>query len=102
MIYFDSAAIYIESATTLQEKIAKIDAIIVALEATALTAAGNEDLTEYSLDNGQTKIKCVYRGSESIIKSIKAYEQMKQMYVNRLNGRRIRLVDSKNFGRYGR
>lgn len=96
-VYYDSADIYISSATTLREKITRIDAIITALEDTALVAAGKGDVTEYSLDDGQTKIRTVYRDAASIAVAIANFEQIKQRYVNRLNGRHIRLVDSKNF-----
>ena len=97
MVVFDSAAIYIKTAKTHLDKIKKIDAIIDALENTALDAAANSDVTEYSLDDGQTKIKTMYRSSTEIIKAIQSYEQLKQMYVNRLNGRMVRLMDGKSF-----
>ena len=97
MITFDSADIYIESQATLRAKITAIDAIISALEATALKAAATDNITEYWLDDGQTKIKTTYKGADAVLRSITAYERIKQMYVNRLNGRVVRLVDSKNF-----
>jgi basic membrane lipoprotein Med (substrate-binding protein (PBP1-ABC) superfamily) len=95
-IYFDSAAIYIDSATSLCDKIERIDLVIDALLTNALKAAANENITEYSLNDGQTVIKTVYRGSASVEASIAAFERIKQMYVNRLNGRVFRLVDSKS------
>lgn len=97
MIIFDSATIYIQSATTLADKIAKIDRVIDALEDLSLTAAANENITEYTLDDGQTKISQIYRGVEAIQRSINAYEAIRQRYINRLNGRGVRLVDGKNF-----
>lgn len=101
MVTYDSAAVYIDTATSLKEKIIKIDAVISALTDAALKAASNEDISEYSLDNGQTKIKTIYKSSASAFKAIEAFERIKQMYVNRLNGRIVRLVDGKNFTRYG-
>jgi hypothetical protein len=97
MVEYESASIYIRSATELCDKIARIDAIITALEDKALDAAANDDLMEYSLDDGQTKIKTVYRGVKSILNAIMGFEQLRQMYINRLNGRVVRLVDSKSF-----
>jgi hypothetical protein len=94
---FDSADLYIETASTIRGKITKIDAIITALETTALKAAAKNNIEEYWLNDGQTQIKTKYRTTEDVLKSIKAFEQLKQMYVNKLNGRTIRLVDSKNF-----
>ena len=104
MITYDSSDIFIQSATTLKAKIVKIDAIIVALEDTMLKAAGKANLEEYSLDDGQVRIKTTYRNTEDVIKSIKSLEAVRQMYVNRLNGRHIRLVDGENFigRRHGR
>lgn len=105
MIIFNSAAIYIDSKTTLKDKIAAMDAVILALQSTALRAAANEDIQEYWLDDGQTKIKTYYKSVEAIMRSIKAFETLKEMYVNKLNGRVVRLVDGKNFIRrnyYGR
>jgi hypothetical protein len=97
MVSYDSAQIYIQCGSTLLDKIARIDAIITALEDTALKAASTDNITEYQLNDGQTIIKTVYKGADSVMRSIMAFEKIKQMYVNRLNGRVIRLVDSKNF-----
>ncbi len=97
MVTYDSSDIFIQSATTLKAKIVRIDAIIVALEDTMLKAAGTGNLEEYSLDDGQVRIKMTYRNTEEVIKSISDLEKIRQMYVNRLNGRHIRLVDGKNF-----
>lgn len=97
IVTYSSADVYIESASTLKEKIAKIDAIIVALEATALKAAAGDDISSYMLDDGHTKINTMYRGVDSVMKSIESFEKLKQMYINRLNGRMVRLVDGKNF-----
>ena len=96
-VVFDSAAIFIQTATCLKDKIAKMDAIIEALEATALTAAANDNIEEYQLNDGQVVIKTAYRSVEAIFKSIWAFEKLRQIYVNKLNGRMIRLVDGKNF-----
>ncbi len=98
MVFFDRCGLYIQSKTTLQAKIAAIDAIIQALEDSALLVAGGGDaVSEYQLNDGQTIIKQVYRGTAGIAKAINDFEAIKQRYVNRLNGRIIRSIDSKNF-----
>lgn len=104
MVVFDSAAIYIDSVTSIKEKIVRIDAIITALETTALKAAETGSVTEYTLDDGQTKIHQVYRSPMEVQRSIEAFETIKQRYINKLNGRVTRLMDSQNFTRrrYGR
>lgn len=96
-VIFDSAAIYVDTATTNRAKIVKIDAIISALEDAALKSAGKANLTEYSLDDGQIKIRTMYRSTAEIMKAINDFEKIKQMYINRINGRVFRMVDSKNF-----
>jgi len=97
MIYYDSCGIYVQSKTTLLDKIAAIDAIIDMLESTALTMAGNDNIQEYSLNDGQTIIKTIYKGSVGIASAIDDFERIRQRYVNRLNGRMHRAVDGKNF-----
>jgi multidrug efflux pump subunit AcrA (membrane-fusion protein) len=96
-LYFDNCGLYVQSATTLQAKIASIDAIIDALEAQALNAAATQNLTEYQLNDGQTIIRQTYRGAQGIANAINQFEAIKQRYVNRLNGRVYRAMDSKNF-----
>lgn len=97
MVIYDSAYIYVDSCTSVKEKIVRIDAIITALEDTALKSAANDDITEVSLDDGQTKIKTAYKGTDSVLKSIEGFIKLKNYYVNKLNGRVFRLVDSKSF-----
>jgi hypothetical protein len=106
MVVYDSAAIYIDSCASNEAKIAAIDNIINTLMTTAATAAADQNITEYTLNDGQTQIKASYRSVDSIFNSINSFEKLKQMYINRLNGRVVRLVDGKNFtrrrGPYGR
>lgn len=97
MTVYDSADIYLESKTTARAKIAAIEAIINALLASAAKAAAGENITEYWLDDGQTKIKTIRRSSKEIEGSIAAFTRLKQLYINQVNGRVMRLVDSKNF-----
>ena len=101
MIVFDSAQLYIESKVTLRAKIIAIDAIITALETTALQAAATGNVSEYFLDTGQTKIRSVYRSPAEVSNSITAFEAIRQRYINRLNGRMTRLMDSRNFTQRG-
>jgi len=100
MVYYDTCGIYVQSATSLQDKLTKINAIIDVLYSSALNAAGNNDITEYSLDDGQVKIRTVYRDSGQIMKSIDVLERQKQSVLNQLNGRITRHIDSDNFRRF--
>lgn len=104
MVRFSSAAIFIDSATKLCDKIVKIDLIIDALLLVAATAAVTDHIEEYSLNDGQTIIRTEYRGTDAVVKSIKAFEMLRELYINKVNGRVFRLVDAKSFfhGRHGR
>lgn len=87
MLEFDSPYAYIESATSLKEKITKICAIQDALFDAALKAATGENILEYNLDDGQAKVRAIYRTSGAIMQSYHELESLKQMCMNKLNGR---------------
>ena len=100
---FESESLFIDSATNMAEKVVKIDLIIAALLDLSLTAVGKQDIKEYTLDDGQTKIRTEFRGMSAILRAIDDYEGLRQRYFNRLNGRVMRLVDSKSvLARLGR
>ena len=96
-VVYDSAGIYVASRTTNLQKIAAIDAIISKLEEMALISAGTINIDDYSLDDGQTKIKTKYRSGADITTAIMDFMKIREIYINRVNGRQIRLVDSRNF-----
>lgn len=106
MVTYETCGIYVQSQTTLKAKVAAIDAIIDMLLATALDMAGKDDIQEYSLNDGQTIIKTIYKGSVSIASAIRDFQRIRNIYANQINGRMVRLVDSRNFvrrnWRYGR
>lgn len=97
MIVYASASQYIGSKTTLQQKVDAIDQIIAALLVTAAKAAEDDNINEYWLNDGQTQIKTIYKGVHAIQKSIEQFETLKQMYLNQIGGRMVRLMDTKNF-----
>lgn len=96
-VIFDSADIYIDQGTDLRAKIVRTDAIIDALFTAALKAAARGAVSMYELDDGQSKVKTMYRNATEVQNAITAFERIKQMYVNRLNGHMVRLVDQSNF-----
>jgi hypothetical protein len=97
MVVYDAASEYIRTGTNNKEKIEKIETVIEALELLMLESADKDNIDEYWLDDGQTKIKTVYRGVQSIMAAIMALEKLKMYYINRTVGRQVRLVDEKNF-----
>jgi hypothetical protein len=100
MVEYFSTTQYIESASSLQEKIAKIDALINVMFTTATTAATGDNIGEYYLDDGQTIVRTTYRGVDAVTRSIKELQKLRdflQATLNRnVNGSVIRLVDSSN------
>ena len=96
MATYNSFGYYILDAADLREKITRIDAVITKLEEMALLGADNMDITETSLDDGQTKIKTIYRSAAEIASTITKYMVIKNRYISELNGCRMSLIDSRN------
>ncbi len=101
MITYESEALYVESRTDRISKINAIQQIQDALLTSALKAAGQSNLQEYMLNDGQTIIKTIYRNPAQIHQAYIDFERIKQSLLNALNGRMVRLVDSKNFYPHG-
>lgn len=95
--------LYIVDATTTEDKINRIEDVIDALMTTMLEASLNQDITEYRLDDGQTKVQTIYRSVEQIRKSIEGLEALIEMYKAKVQGRIVRLIDhesSRNLRKY--
>lgn len=104
MIYYDSCAIFINSQTQIKSRLVNIRLVISALQAQRLASALNGDIanvSEYALDDGQTKIKTVYRSLSEINNALKVLRTEEQECLNQLNGRITRNIDSKNLNRFG-
>lgn len=98
---YPSISTYLESRQSVLEKIVAInlliDSMIISM-ADHASGAGST-ISEYSLDDGQVKIKTAYRSLTDVQNGVAALEKMKQMYINRYNGRTIILRDEKSFRR---
>jgi hypothetical protein len=92
-IVYSSIRVYIQSASELCDKIARLDQVIDALLLAAVGAAENSDVESYVLNDGQSTIQTNYRTPEDIAEAIEKFELIRQRYVNRFNGRIVRLVD---------
>lgn len=90
---------YIDSKKTLRERIVAIDGLIdvMILRMGEVTEGLNPSVEEYQMDDGQMKIKTRYRTVSDVESGIKSLERMKQMYLNRLNGRTFYLRDVRSF-----
>jgi hypothetical protein len=100
-VIYESTEKFIESCTNLKDRINRIQLVIAALDNMMITAATTGNYDEYSLDDGQTKIRTKYRDINAIANSIDKFDLILQKLYARLNnnknGRMIRLVDTKNF-----
>jgi len=98
-INFVSIRKYILSCKSVSEIIATIDKIILDLFLLAADpeTTNREYISEYSMDDGQMKVKAVYKDISSIMTSIEALNKMRTYYVNKSTGRSFRLIDGKNF-----
>lgn len=97
MNVYETAGLYITAAATLEERITRIDSVIDALLVVMVDSAGTAKFSEYTLNDGQTQIRAAYRDQQAITAQINALETLKNKYLNQLNGRVVRLVDSKDF-----
>lgn len=97
MVTYDSSLVYITAATTIEARLLACRNVIDALYVIAATGAGTANFESYELDDGQTKVFTKYRNANDIYLAITAFERLEQRYLNQLNGRRMRLVNSKNF-----
>lgn len=78
---------YIECRQTLKDKIVAMDNLISSMELRLIDAGTSAHLIEYAFDDGQMKTKAVYRNPKELAESINYLEQLRQRYINRLNGR---------------
>lgn len=70
------------------------------MESTLLRGAFNGEYDEYNLDDGQTKIKVVYRNQTEVVNAISAIDILITKAQNRLIGRTFSLRDAKTIKRY--
>lgn len=101
MQYYSDPYKYIESCTEIAAKITAIDQIIEQLLLSAVKAAAGENITQYTLNDGQTIISTTKRSSASIEQSISAFQKLRNYYMNKATGRVFRLVDVKNLNGRG-
>jgi chemotaxis protein histidine kinase CheA len=93
---FLSAFDYIQSCTTITAQIAAIDQVIAQLIIQSAKASLGENMTQYSLNDGQTIISTTKRSVADIQKSIIAMRRLRNDLISDKTGRMVRLVDGKN------
>jgi hypothetical protein len=95
-VIYSSEIEYVQEAQDLRDKIKRVDKIINKLFDAGLNAAANQDISSYSLDDGQTSINTSYRTAEECLKAAKQFESFKESYINKLNGHFISLKPISN------
>lgn len=102
-IEYHSVYNYLDSISSTYDRILAIDALIdknILAIGAGLDGMG-ATVAMYELDDGQVRIKTNYRSIQDIINANSALEKMKQLYVNRLNGRTTVLRDKSTFRGWG-
>jgi hypothetical protein len=80
--------LYVETASSLEDKLSRCNQIIEALELQMLNAgAVNSDIAEYSLNDGQVQIRTSYRSIDAIAAGIERFYRLRELIINKLNGR---------------
>lgn len=86
---------YIMNSSGIVDRYNRICLVITALENQAILMASNAGVEEYSLDDGQTKIKTAYRSPEMVAKAINAFDAIRNRLHAQMTGTRIiRLSDT--------
>ena len=78
-----------------KERLDAIDKLIEMTILKQLDAVTNNDpsISEYQFEDGQVKIRTAYRTSSDFKNALASLESIRQIYVNRLKGRVMNLVD---------
>lgn len=78
-----------------KERLDAIDQLIEMTILKQLDAVTNNDpsISEYQFEDGQVKIRTAYRTSSDFKNALASLETIRQIYVNRLKGRVMNLVD---------
>ncbi len=85
--YYCTITQYIESKSSLADKIAAYDAIISSMESAILEATVSGHLSQYEMNDGQMVVRAQYRNINEMSKALVGLEGIRQRYINRYNGR---------------
>jgi hypothetical protein len=89
MGFYLSESLYLAETTDLCERLARIDQVILALENQAIISAGDSNIADYSLNDGQVTIRTAYRSPEAIANAILAFDRIRARLSARLCGNRV-------------
>ena len=88
-------SIYVGSKTSAKAKIEAIEALIdtMMLRITEVASGDASTVDEYSLDDGQMKVRTKYRSIRDVEAGINSLIKLKHYYINKYNGRTTVLRD---------
>ena len=91
---------YVNGALTVQDKICRIEEIIGIMMNSLAESALNQDVSEYRLDDGQTKVQTIYRSATQITNAIEDLERLVVFYKNKDLPRTTVLRDHEQIRKY--
>lgn len=77
---------YIQSRSSLDAKIAAIEALIDAMLLNTIDTIDDSGTMAYTMDDGQMKVTTQYRSTTDITNGIRSLERLKNVYVSRRDG----------------
>ena len=83
---------FVECQSKIIGKIATYDILIEKFEEALLAGATSGHLVQYEMDDGQMKVRAQYRNVRDMTEAMNGLIKMRQYYVNKANGRSIRMV----------
>lgn len=86
---------YFEEKSKLIGKIATYDLIIEGMEKAILESTVSGHLVQYELDDGQMKVRTMYRSIKDMTSAMQGLIKLRQMYVNKHNGSVVVLTSGK-------
>ena len=91
---------YVKSGSTDAERACRLGEIITRYENVMLESADTQNISEYRLDDGQTKLQAIYRSGSQIMETIKKLQFMKEYYENKNIPRTTVLRNHESIRRY--
>ena len=83
---YTSISHFVEEKSKLIGKVATYDLLIEGMEAAILESTVSGHLVQYELDDGQMKVRTMYRNTKEMVATMDGLIKIRQRYVNKLNG----------------
>jgi hypothetical protein len=80
---------FVEEKSKLIGKVATYDLLIEGMEKSILESTISGHLIQYELDDGQMKVRTMFRNTNEMVEAMIGLIKIRQMYINRYNGRSV-------------